>query len=256
MSEGAGGRRFPLPRWAWALVGLAALIGAFAEAPRLLRRMDAFRVERVEVVGVRYLAPDAVIETAGIAEGSSIFDDPSPWRDALLAHPMVADVRFGRRLPGTLVVEVVEVDPVALARTPELAAVDAAARILPVEPGRGELDLPVLAVRADVGADGRLSDAAAALVESYLRIRSQDAAIAARISELGPGLEEGGVRLILREPSGCEVLLAAGADALRLAQLRLTLADLEAKAEAERVRRIDLRFRDQVVVSLDPGSRS
>lgn len=241
-------------RWILGLAGAAGLVALVARAPLLLGRLEAFRVRRVEVRGVRYLAPHEVLEKSGITRKSSVFDDPEPWRNSLMEHPLVAEAVIEREFPGTVVLQVTEVEPVALVRTPELHPVDAEARVLPIDPAAADLDLPVVRALSAVGADGRLSDRLAVeMVRVIGRIRRQTPALAARVSEVdaAPG---GGLRLLLREPSTAEVLLPADFGGDRLDQLRLTLADLVARREIARIRRIDVRFRDQVVVSLTPSA--
>lgn len=236
-----------------AVAGVAASVGL---APRALRRLDTFRVRRVEVVGSRFAAPYEVVEASGITRASNVFDDTDVWRRTLLRHPMVADVRVERRLPGTIVLRVVEVEPIALVRTPELRMVDPAGRVLPVEAAGFDVDLPVIAIPSSIDADGRLGDAtAAALVDALARVRRLEPGIAARVSEVLPQ-PDGGVRMVLTAPDDADVVLPGGVSRPRLRALRLTLANLARRGELARVRRVDLRFRDQVVVSLTPISAS
>jgi hypothetical protein len=60
----------------------------------------------------------------------------------------------------------------------------------------------------------------------------------------------------LRSPAGVEAVLPAEPDAARLRQLRLTLADLTARQDMQRLLRIDARYRDQIVVALTPKAAS
>ncbi len=56
------------------------------------------------------------------------------------------------------------------------------------------------------------------------------------------------LRIVFRD-RGADAWLPARATPTQLTQLRLALADLAARGELEAVRSIDVRFRDQVVVS-------
>src|SRR5690606_15562586 len=103
-------------RWLGVAAAAAALSALVAQSPRLLRRLEYFAVDQVEVTGTRYLAPEAALSISGIAAPANVFDDPEPWRQALLAHPLVADARIERRLPGTIILRITETEPVALAR--------------------------------------------------------------------------------------------------------------------------------------------
>ncbi|HEX6937777.1 MAG TPA: FtsQ-type POTRA domain-containing protein [Longimicrobiales bacterium] len=241
-----------VPRRAVALLAAVAVVALITQAPVLLRRLDAFRVERVEVLGTRHLAPHTALAASGITRTSSVFDDPGPWREALLRHPLVAEATIERKLPSTLIVRIVEVEPVALVRTPELRPVDAGGRLLPIDPAGIALDLPIVDVPADAAADGAIdSEIALALIDVAVRLGAAAPSLAARVSEVAPA-PGGTVRLFLRDPPGAEVWLPTELEAKRLEQLRLTIADLERRQEMAAVRRIDLRFRDQVVVSLTP----
>ena len=239
-----------LVRWLVVLSFLGAATLAAAASPRWLRRSSAFRVRQVDVVGTRFLDAHDVLAASGIRRGASVFDDPAPWRARLLRLPQVRGAQIERRLPATLVLHITEAEPVALVRTPELVPISAAGVVLPLRAGL-ELDLPVVDVDAKVGADGRVASAAAVAVAGTLdRIRALDPGLAAAISEAQP-LAGGGVRVLLRTPAGLEALLPATPSDTTLRHLRGALADVVARGELGRVRRIDARFTDQIVVAFD-----
>lgn len=246
----------PVLRWVVVALLAGGVTALAAEGPRLLRRVAFFRVQRVEVVGTRYMAPHEALELSGITAASSVFDDADAWRDALLGHPLVAAVRVERDLPSTVVLHVTEAQPVALVRTPALRPVDAAGRVLPIDPAERSLDLPVLATESRIGDDERVADPASlALLAALNAVRGSEPMLAAAVSEVAPAAD-GAVRLLLSEPAHAEVLLPAEAGGLRLRQLGVTLQDLRARQELSRVKRIDVRFHDQVVVSLTSTSAS
>lgn len=235
---------------------LALAGGIFAaglsQAPALLRRVAVFRVRHVEVEGVRFMAPREVLDASGIGADANIFDDPAPWKTNLLRLPLVASVAVHRHLPGTIVLVVTETKPVALVRGHTLEPVDARGRVLPIDPARTPLDLPVLDLPADTTVDGRLRDPMApALLATLNRIRRFEPAFARQVSEAGLD-HDGSIRLWLRHPKGAVALLPRDMDALKLRELVSVLSDVDARQELSRLRRIDGRFRDQVVVSLNP----
>jgi cell division septal protein FtsQ len=85
---------------------LAALAGALA-----LYRSPLLRVQEVEVVGVKNLAPQQITELAGL-EGASMFDVPlARAEDRILAQTMVKGVRAHRVWPNKVQIEVVERAP-------------------------------------------------------------------------------------------------------------------------------------------------
>ncbi len=214
-------------------------------APRGLRRVDAFRVQRVEVSGTRYVEPYTVVRAAGIDSASNVFDDADAWREGLLRLPLVRDARIRRRLPGTVVLEVREVAPVALVAANELMAVDAGGRILELDPAGMSLDLPIL--RGVTIADGHLvgaQDTAAVAALNWLEQHAPEFANHVSMIELRPGA----LRVLFRGERA-EALLPLVPSEAQLNQLRLAYADLVARGDLQGVRRIDVRFRDQVVVS-------
>jgi hypothetical protein len=257
--------RSALTRVALVAACSAALVGATALAPRALRLMDVFRVERVEIVGARHLDGASAVAVTGIAAGANLFDDEHAWRAALLRHPLIRDVDIERRVPGTLVLHVNETEPVALARTPELRPVDERGRILPVDPAAEGMDLPVLLCATRASADGRATDEETLRAVRFLGIVARlEPGLLAWISEVGPHGDA--IRIVLRHAAHAEVLVPAEPTAERLAELQYTLADLaaprfvtdgdqtrDAGTELARVKRIDGRFHDQIVVALHRG---
>jgi cell division septal protein FtsQ len=234
---------------------LLALFGVADRAPLLLRDFDAFNVERVDVVGARHVAANEILGAAGITPQSNLFDDVEPWRQGLLSHPLIADVRIERRPGATLLLQVTEARPVALARASRLRAIDAEGTALPLDPATTGLDLPILGVAPEFGDGGRVEDPATlAALGALERIRQLDAELFAVISEVLP-FDEAAVRLRLSSPARLDVLLATELGGESLKQLRLVLADVQSRGELGRLRHLDARFRDQVVVALEPPRR-
>jgi cell division protein FtsQ len=123
-------------------------------APAVLNRMEFFRIRRIEVSGARNHSPDAVVDALMLGRRSSVFDDLDGMRRRVARLPAVEQVEVGRRLPGTLLVSVVEREPIALARqrNGRLVPIDLKGRALPYDPAEAAPDLPI----AD-GADSLLA---------------------------------------------------------------------------------------------------
>ncbi|HEU5210458.1 MAG TPA: FtsQ-type POTRA domain-containing protein [Longimicrobiales bacterium] len=238
-------------RWLRVLAAALLLTGAAAAAPIALRAGGAFQVERVEVLGTRYMTPQAVLAASGIASDATVFDDVGPWHAQLVAHPMIAAVEIERRVPDTIVLRVTEAEPVAWARTPELVAISAEGHALTFDPTSEPLDLPVIGVASRPASNGRFADhATVRMAAAMATIRVHEPALAAWISEIAPA-EGGGIRLMMRGPTRAEVLLPDSLTPERLRELRLTLADLGARGELRDLRRVEARYSDQIVVT--PG---
>lgn len=237
-------------RAAVAIVAAAVAVALIALAPHVLRRMESFRVTRVEVVGTRYLAPHRALEVSGITLEDNVFDDPTRWRRAVERLPVVERVRIDRRMPGTIVLRITETRPVAWIRTPELRMITADGRVLSLDPAGVPTDLPVLSLPASAAVnDGVLTESAMEMIRLWVQLRNAEPRLAARISEVraaGPAV----VRVILRDPEGVQMLLPLDIAPDRLRAARLTLADLRQRDQIGERTLVDLRFSGQIVVSL------
>jgi cell division septal protein FtsQ len=139
-----------LRRPGWKMLGgifLVAIIMAAAWGVRsAARQMAFFRVRSVEVRGVRYLQPAEVLSRLKVDTLMSLWDDLQPLRERVRHHPQITGVTITRRLPGTLVVTVQENQPVALIQGPTgLLPYDSLGHVLPIDPARTNLDLPIVA---------------------------------------------------------------------------------------------------------------
>lgn len=235
-----------LRRLAAALL-LPAALAAPLWGPPALARTPWFPVRSVEVVGARIVAPHEVLAASGIRLGESLWTDPSAWEARLRRHPAVAGATVSRRLPGTLRVSVREKSPVGLLEVGTLRPVTAAGEVLPADPARVPVDLPLVRVPAR---EGRISARDRALLAEVDRLGRLDAGLLARVSEVG---WSGGDLLLTLSAPDARVVLPVGAELDRLRRLRAALAEVEgrlAPAGAQGPVRIDLRFQDQVVVRI------
>jgi cell division protein FtsQ len=231
-----------------------ALLGVVAAAavspfwgPPAFRRVPLFDADRVEVSGTRMLAPHEVVAASGIQIGASVWTDPAAWEAALRRHPVIAAAEVERRLPATLRIRITEKRPAAFVSAGTLRPATAEGEILPVDPARVPVDLPIAGSAPDTAR--RVRDRATlALLAEAGRLGEADPMLMARVSELraGPG---GATRMLLARPAA-EVLLPAGAAEPRLTQLRATLDDVARRVPRDGHAFVDARFADQVVVRL------
>jgi cell division septal protein FtsQ len=225
--------------------GALLLFSAASWAPPILRQVAWFSVERVEVSGMRLLAPHEVLQASGVRRGQNLWDEVSVWESALRAHPVIAGAKVTRDHPHTLRIQVEEERPVGLVQEGALRPATATGALLPIDPARAPVNLPIIRAAA-----GEVTDM---LLAETGRLLQLDPGLMARVSEVQQG-EAGSLRLTLSSPVA-EVLLPPGVGAARLARLRAVLADVEGRlpqGEAGSRRsasvRLDLRFGDQIVV--------
>jgi cell division septal protein FtsQ len=154
------------------LVAFGGLMLVTLIGPRLLRGLGFFRVRRVEIAGLQYLAPAKIMSAIGLESTASVFDDPAPLARRALAVPGVKSAIIRRRMPGTLQIAVEEAVPVALAPgNGGLSLLDARGKALPFDPLTSAPDLPLA-----VGGDGVVAGVLA-------KVRDYAPDLFARVSE-------------------------------------------------------------------------
>lgn len=105
-----------------------------------------FTVKRVEVVGIRHMDSAPVYRIALDQQSMAMpLVDVSSIRQQLLRFGWVADARVSRRLPDTLVVDIVERQPAALWQdSDKLALIDSQGTVIDRVPVTQMPDLPLL----------------------------------------------------------------------------------------------------------------
>lgn len=225
-------RRAPW-RLVLALPVVVALLAMPWWGPRVLAKLAFFRVRRVEIVGTQYVAPGDILRRLHVDTTRSVWDPAEPLEARLASHPEIRSVQVKRRLPGTLVVEIVENLPVALVpATTGLRAYDERGALLPLDPSRVAVDVPVLAGRDT------------AMLRLLGEVRRAAPGLYQRISELRR-LPRGEVWL---KVASTPVLAASNVTVERLLELDPVTADLARRQL--RPAELDLRFRDQVIARL------
>jgi cell division septal protein FtsQ len=141
------GLRHPRVRLVLQLLGALAAIGViWYGGAGLLRRLEFFRIRRVEIAGLQYLAPAKVVAALGLDSRSSVFDDLADAARRVNGMPGIESAELRRRLPGTLEIVLEEAVPVALApQRSGMALLDSAGRVLPFDPAASAPDLPIAA---------------------------------------------------------------------------------------------------------------
>ena len=246
-------------------VAVILLLVLLAPASWLARlgasRMEFFHLRSVSVQGTRYLSPEAVMERLALDTMRSVWDDTRPLVERLRRMSQVSSVEISRKLPGTLIVSIHENLPVALVPSPRgLEAVDTAGRVLPIDPTRDDVDLPV-ANQRDIPILALLG-----------AIRSNDPMLYRRISEVSrDGKQDVALKLAPLDGSASLVADRAAGDSASAEPLAIRTASLRVRAplgvsvarladifpvESDLVRRranvaeLDLRYRDQVIARL------
>ncbi len=162
LSKAKRDRRFGLKRL-FIVIQIAAALGAAVVGAFLLTERFAipnrFRIARIEVKGNNFLSEGEVREMLGPALGGNLISaDLEGLRSNLAASPWVGGAVVRRELPDTLLVDVTERFPIALAEADQLYVMDASGELIDLlGPRTAGFDLPVIrglrAVSIDVRRD-------------------------------------------------------------------------------------------------------
>lgn len=215
----------------WKLLGLVtlAVLGWFG-VPRLLGRMEYFRVRKVEVRGLRNLRVGEVLRALPVGGTESVFSNLEAWQAAADSIPGVESAVVGIRLPGTVVVTVREAQPIALVmRRGRLQLVGEDGEVLSFDPTVAAPDLPVL------------GEADSVVTRLLAQVREADATFFARVVS---GSRTGGDVVLTVAKQRYWFRPDAGAEAIRA--VLAVEQDLENKGR--RWAELDGRFAGQVVV--------
>lgn len=223
----------PRRKIGWWVVGALVIAMVVLTTPWWGRNLALFRVQKVEVRGTRFARPADVAAKLGIDTTYSIWRPTDSLELRVQRHPQVHRAHISRRLPSTLVVEVEENLPIALVPSPKgFRAYDDSGRILPLDPSRIVVDLPIVA-RPDTAIFRLLGD-----------IKAEQPTLFARISEVRRTAKDEAVLQLLDIP--VRVMTDVSMDRF------LELSSVEADLDKRHIRpvELDLRFRDQVIARL------
>lgn len=223
----------------------AALVGAFLLTERFAIP-NRFRIASIEVTGNKFLSEGEVREMLGPALGGNLISaDLEALRSNLAASPWVGGAVVRRKLPDTLLVDVTERFPIALAETDQLYVMDASGELIDLlGPRTAGFDLPIIRGLGGVSVEVRRDRArrANALLEDLGELSTEVSEISVdRAGDLMVVLRGDGSVLKLAEPPYRKRILSFLA-------LRQKLHERCPDAEY-----FDLRFKDRIYAK--PASR-
>ncbi len=232
------------------VVGAACCLGILAPVwgPMLLRELPAFRVEQIRVQGARFVSDEHVLRLAALDSDASVWDDMHTVAEAVAVHPLILEARIRRSGIHRLDIEVIEVEPIALAATPVLVPLDASGRRVPIDPANYGVDLPVL-LGGHMSDSNRIEpEAARRALDVLEQLSAVDSEFTRRISSLRPMGNEA-VEFVLLPGSPVGRVILPFHDAVR-AFLRVESAVGMPEIRGP-VASADARFRGEVVLRLE-----
>lgn len=263
-------RKHPVVRL---MIGLAAGLLASGAATGLVvgslalsewtKTSSAFNLNTIVVAGNSTVGKEDIITISGLERGRNIWSaDLAETERRLMLDRRFDHVALTRKLPGTVVLRVKELQPIALVQLDRLYGVSERAELIPLTPGAGLPDLPVITVdtsdyrRAPDAAESRdrrfetLRDAM--LVDPELGraiylmrvLRAMSPGMYDELSEIHVSSQDDPIAYMVE--GGLAIRFGTGHYPRKIEMLRRTVEELE--ADAIRTRLIDLRFKDQVIV--------
>jgi cell division protein FtsQ len=218
-----------------ALIGIGALLVVTVPlwTPLIMRRMDFFRVRRLEIIGTRYIPTTEIVSRANVDTTRSVWDSRDPIADRVKTHPGVQRVEVSRKLPGTLIITVTEYQPIALVPGPQgFRVFDERGVALPIDPSRVDVDAPVLA------------SADPALLHLLAGMKRVLPPLYSRVSEV----KRVGIHELVFQLDETPVRAMTTVSLEDLHQIDAVEADL--RKRALRVTELDLRYKDQIIARL------
>lgn len=261
-----------LARWRWAGLGLCAVLG-LATVGWMMRRPMAerlrhhpyFVVSHVAIEGVGpALTPEDVTAWIGLTDATTVWEaTPARVRARLEAHPFIATAAVRRIFPGRLEIVVRERRPEAIAVLGDLFYVDRGGETFGPLRDKDPRNLPVITgLDGDVPAGTRswMLRRALRLLRRCERETPLDAlaaratrgepACAGPLSEVHVDAEEG----VTVFPASPRVPLVLGWGSWPTKLDRATRALRGWQDSMDRLARLDLRFRNQVVATVRPAA--
>jgi cell division protein FtsQ len=195
-----------------------------------------FRVRQLELVGLKYLAPEQILREMPFEGERHLFDPTGDMVDRASAIPGVADVKAQRRLPGTLRLVFTERLPVAFAPNEQgLLPLDARGRPLPYDPAATGFDLPIVP-RADTS-----------LVRTLAQVRMADSVLFQQVDAARRGAGE----TVILELGRRQVLLRAIPTRADIRAVELVRRHLTQEGQAFDA--LDARFEGRIFVRRSGG---
>jgi cell division septal protein FtsQ len=249
-------RKQPSRRWGiWLLVPLLAVVVVLCLFSWEWK--DSLKIQRVIVTGARILTAQQIFTLAGVPSSAPMYEvDLFKVRQRILTQPFIKSATVSRAYPNVLRVDVVERIPIASLSGGQLRYIDTDGMVLPFVQSPAKLDLPVVSgingiQNARVG-DTIVNDEltqAIRLLETTQRI---DSSLYHFVSEVN--MNAGGDIILYSTDAGVPIILGRDKVGRKLLTLQSFWTDFVRTDSVGRLRQVDLRFEDQVVVKWQNGS--
>lgn len=236
----------------WGKVLLIPLLISFIALCILGNQWESrLTVTRIVLEGINIL-PETQIRALANISANTILDtiDIYQIRNRILQQPFIKSVRINRQYPDAVSIQVSEREPIATVNAGHFRYIDENKVLLPYNEIALKLDLPIISgidglVGAKLGipiSNEEMSEAIG-LLQTALEL---DSSLFRFISEINMN---GGQDIIITSTDfGIPIIVGRGEIERKLLMLQTFWSNFVKSENAERLRYIDLRFSDQVVV--------
>jgi cell division protein FtsQ len=243
----------------YVMIPLLLSIGVLSHFAREWR--STVKVASISVDGARSMSKSALAKLAGVDLNAPLYGfDLNNVKRRIMAEPLLKDVQLNREYPGSLVIAVSEREPVAALNCGQMRFVDEEGVVLPYLDGDRKLDLPVI-----IGIDGIQAEKVGkpimnkelfTALEIIRQAQMLDSTIYHMISELD--MNRGGDIRINSLDAGIPVILGRDDIPKKLLLFETFWTNFVNTGYAQKLKYVDLRFEDQVVVKWqdEPASQS
>ena len=263
-SQTAARRKSPHARWSRKLPGIRVggfarfivvclILGAAAKfvGVPIVHRVEShpvFKVREVVVEGARYIDSEKISASAGIEPGINIFDvDLADVAQTLKSEYTAENFTVFRRLPQPVVINVYERKPVALLNLKTLVGVDSEGVPLPHIGADMVGSLPIISGITSVSSlsDSTTKTRLISGLRMLDRISKEAPGVYSRISEVDvANMADMGISLV---DNGIRVIIGSQDWTRKIPKLERVINEVTRRRE--KVKTVDIRFGDKVIVT-------
>jgi len=218
---------------------------------------DSLKIQRVVISGTRLLPAADVYALARVPMKNSLFGTTmQDIRERVAHQPFVRSAIVYRQLPDIVHIHIREREPVASLNTVHLCYIDEEGVLLPYYHTAVKLDVPLIngisgLDHVQVG-EVAVSNEVFQAIDILKTARMVDTSIYRLISEVN--MNNGGDITLYSVDGGVPIVLGRGDIGKKLATLRTFIEKILKTEDQTKLRSIDLRFDEQVVVKWDQKS--
>jgi cell division septal protein FtsQ len=233
---------------------IAGVIVVFALAQQW---KGTLKIQRVVVSGTRLVAESDIASWAKVPMKSQLFGlNLGTITGNLLSQPFVKSVSVYRQLPDAIHIQVEEREPIASLNTGQIYFVDRDAVLLPAIHPAAKLDVPLINGIPGIGhvqiGEIATSNELFQAIELLKRAKEIDTALFRMISEVN--MNNGGDIISYSVDGGLPIIVGRGEIGKKLVLLHSFWTNILSAQDPKRLRSIDLRYDEQVVVKWDQST--